>query len=126
LEDSGNFWLGAFVGFLVIATLGWVLPIIAHLLGGFLAGLIARGNMGRGALAGLLAGAFGGVIDAMLLIAGLTSLWGFFFGPLGIALSQGLGLAIRIVAILLSIFGIMVAAAGGLVGDVIYELIYAP
>jgi hypothetical protein len=126
LEDSGNFWLGAFVGFAVIAGLGWVLPIIAHLIGGFVAGLIARGNMGRGALAGLLAGAFGGVITLILLIAGLTSLWGFLFAPLGIGLSEGLGLAIRIVAIFLSIVGIAVAAAGGLVGDLTYELIYAP
>jgi hypothetical protein len=126
LEDSGNFWLGAFVGFLVIAALGWILPIIAHLLGGFLAGLIARGNMGRGALAGLLAGVFGGVISLMLLISGMTALWGFLFAPLGIGLSEALGLAIRIVAIFLSVFGIVVAAAGGLVGDVIYELIYAP
>jgi len=125
LEDSGNFWLGAFVGFLVIAALGWVLPIIAHLLGGFLAGLIARGNMGRGALAGLLAGAFGSVISFILIISGMTALWGFLFAPLGIGLSEGLGLAIRIVAIFLSIFGIVVAAAGGLVGDFIYELIYA-
>ena len=124
MEDSGNFWLGAFVGFLVIAALGWVLPIIAHLLGGFLAGLIARGNMGRGALAGLLAGAFGSVISFILIISGMTALWGFLFAPLGIGLSEGLGLAIRIVAIFLSIFGIVVAAAGGLVGDFIYELIY--
>jgi hypothetical protein len=56
----------------------------------------------------------------------MTALWGFLFAPLGIGLSEALGLAIRIVAIFLSIFGIMVAAAGGLVGDVIYELIYAP
>jgi hypothetical protein len=126
LEDSGNFWLGAFVGFLIIAALGWVLPIIAHLIGGFLAGLIARGNMGRGALAGLLAGAFGSVISFILIISGMTALWGFLFAPLGIGLSEGLGLAIRIVAIFLSIFGIVVAAAGGLVGDFIYELIYAP
>jgi hypothetical protein len=126
LEDSGNFWLGAFVGFLIIAALGWVLPIIAHLIGGFFAGMIARGNMGRGVLAGLLAGAFGGVISLILLISGMTVLWGFLFAPLGIGLSEALGIAIRIVAILLSIFGIMVAAAGGLVGDLIYELIYAP
>jgi len=126
LEDSGNFWLGAFVGFLIIASLGWVLPIIAHLIGGFLAGLIARGNMGRGALAGLLAGAFGSVISFILLISGMTALWGFLFAPLGIGLSEGLGLAMRIVATFLSIFGIVVAAAGGLVGDFIYELIYAP
>jgi hypothetical protein len=126
LEDSGNFWLGAFVGFLIIAALGWILPIIAHLIGGFFAGMIARGNMGRGALAGLLAGTFGGVISLVLLISGMTALWGFLFAPLGIGLSEALGLAMRIVAIFLSIFGIVVAAAGGLVGDFIYELIYAP
>lgn len=80
--------------------------------------------MGRGALAGLLAGAFGGVISVILLISGMTAFWGFLFAPLGIGLSEALGLAIRIVAIFLSIFGIVVAAAGGLVGDFIYELIY--
>ena len=55
MEDSGDLRLGAFVGFLIIAALGWFLPIFAHLIGGFFAGLIARGNMGRGALAGFLA-----------------------------------------------------------------------
>jgi len=126
LENSGNLWLGVFVGFLIIATLGWILPIIAHLIGGFFAGLIARGNMGKGALAGLLAGVLGGAISAILLVFGLTSLWGFLFGFMGIDLSQALGLAIRIVATLLSMFGIIVASAGGLVGNLIYELIYAP
>jgi hypothetical protein len=47
------------------------------------------------------------------------------FGFIGTAVSQALGLAIRIVAILLSIFGVVVAAAGDLFKDLIYKLIYA-
>jgi len=30
----GNLWLGAFVGFIVIAVFGSHLPIVAHLIGG--------------------------------------------------------------------------------------------
>lgn len=66
----GNLWLGAFVGFIAIAILGWQLPVIGHLIGGLIAGLIAGGGAGRGALAGFLAGIFGGIVLTMLAVIG--------------------------------------------------------
>jgi hypothetical protein len=122
LDDSGSVWLGVFVGFLIISFLGWILPIIAHLIGGFFAGLIARG-MGRGALAGFLAGLFGGVIATVLLISGLVTLTGFLSGFIGGLMSTSLGLAIQIVAILLNIFGVLVALGLGIFGGLVREII---
>ncbi len=122
-ESLSSFFLGVFVGFLIIAFGGGVLPIIAYLIGGFFAGLIAGSGMGKGALAGFLAGAFGAVIATVLLIGGLMSLSGILGEFREVFMSEGLGLAIRIVAILLNIFGIVVAAAGGLVGGLVRAII---
>jgi len=59
-----NLWLGAFVGFLITLLFGWLFPGVGHLIsgliGGFAAGIIARGGMLKEALAGFLAGIFGG------------------------------------------------------------------
>ncbi len=52
---------------------------ICSFIGGVFAGFIARGNINRGALAGFFAGTLGRVISAILLIAGMTSLWEFLF-----------------------------------------------
>jgi len=54
-----SLWLGAFIGFLVIAVIGGPFPIVGHLIGGLIAGLVAGGGMSRGALSGFLAGIFG-------------------------------------------------------------------
>jgi len=122
-EHLNSFFLGVFIGFLVIALAGGVLPIIAYLIGGFLAGLVAGRGMGRGALAGFLAGAFGAVIATALLISGLMTLSGILGEFVKGFMSEGLGLAIRIVAILLNIFGTVVAVAGGLVGGLVRAII---
>ena len=79
--------------------------------------------MGKGALAGFLAGAFGAVIATLLFISGLMMLSGILGEFVEGFMSEGLGLAIRIVAILLNIFGVVVAAAGGLVGGLVRAII---
>jgi hypothetical protein len=123
LESLNSFFLGVFVGFLITAFCGGFLPIIAYLVGGFFAGLIAGGGMGKGALAGFVGGAFGALVATTLLISGLVTLSGILGNLVGGSMSEGLGLAIRIVAILLNIFGIVVAAAGGLVGGLVRAII---
>jgi hypothetical protein len=122
-ESLSSFFLGVSVGFLIIAFGGAVLPIIAYLIGGFFAGLIAGGGMGKGALAGFLAGALGAVIATVLLISGLMTLSGILGEFVEGFITEGLGLAIKIVAILLNIFGVVVAAAGGLVGGLVRAII---
>ncbi|MBX5329229.1 MAG: DUF5518 domain-containing protein [Candidatus Bathyarchaeota archaeon] len=117
--ELSSFFLGFSVGFLVIVFCGGFLPIIAHLAGGFLAGLIVGSGMRKGAFAGFLAGIAGGVMATMLLISGLVPLGEFVVG----FVSEALDLAIRIVAILLNIFGVVVAAAGGLVGGLVRAII---
>jgi len=68
----GNIWVAAFVGFIVTVVLTLVgLVFIGHLIGGSVAGLIARGGMSSGALAGFLSGIFGGIIIAIIAIVGL-------------------------------------------------------
>ena len=89
-----SFFLGVSVGFLIIAFGGGVLPIIAYLIGGFFAGLIAGGGMGKGALAGFVAGAFGAIIATVLLIGGLMTLSGILGEFVEGFMSVGLGLAI--------------------------------
>jgi len=122
-ESYSSFFLGVFVGFLITAFGGGFLPIIAYLIGGFFAGLIAGGGMGKGALAGFLAGAFGAVVATMLFISGLMTLGGIFGESVEVLMSEGLELAINIVAMLLNIFGVVVAAAGGLVGGLVRAII---
>jgi hypothetical protein len=72
----GNFWLGIFIGFLITLFLGLVFPFFGHLGGGFIggiaAGFIAKGRRGRGALAGFLAGIFGGMLIAVFAVVGLA------------------------------------------------------
>jgi len=118
-DELGSLFLGAFVGFLIIAFAGAVLPIIAHLIGGFFAGLIARRGMAKGALAGLIAGVLGGFIATILLISGLMSLSGLLGKLIEGFMTEALGVAIRIVAILLNVFGAVVAVAGGLLGGLV-------
>ncbi len=42
MTSMGNLWLGAFVGFMIIAVLGWWVPVFAHLIGGLIGDAIAR------------------------------------------------------------------------------------
>ena len=82
-NSSGNLLLGAFVGFTITVVLTPFLPIVGHLIDGFVAGLIAKGGMGRGALAGFLAGIFGGLVFAIL-ATGVAGIAGAFLGgPIG-------------------------------------------
>jgi hypothetical protein len=42
VTSMGSLWLGAFVGFVIIAVLGWWAPVVAHLIGGLVAGFTQR------------------------------------------------------------------------------------
>ena len=42
MTSMGDLWLGAFVGFVIIAVLRWWVPVFAHLIGGLIGDAIAR------------------------------------------------------------------------------------
>jgi hypothetical protein len=107
---KGNFWLGVIVGFIVMIVLSF-LPVIGALLGGFVAGIIARGGWWNGAKAGFVAGIFGAIVLGIILIVGSTLFLGVvgFFG--------GLGVTVALIAIALysAILGLVGGAIGGLI-----------
>ena len=91
-------------------VLGWI-PIIGSFFAGLVAGLIARGGPGRGALAGFLTG----IIGALLIAAVLMLLGTAFLGALGFLV----GLGLSIIVVLLSLFGAIIAVIGGTIGGAI-------
>jgi uncharacterized membrane protein YeaQ/YmgE (transglycosylase-associated protein family) len=117
LGRSVNFWLGVCLGSLVILVLGWRYYLIAHFVGGLVAGIVARRRLGRGAFAGFLAGIFGGVVLALMNISLGTVAAGTFFEFLGwlfgAVISAFVWFVITVVAI---VFGAFVAMLGGLLG----------
>jgi hypothetical protein len=109
-EESGNMGLGIFVGFILMAVIGWV-PIIGALIAGIVAGAIARGAT-RGLAAGFIAGIVGLVIIAILLaVAGAT-----IAGPLGAMFGSIIGLGTSSLIAVLGFSGIVLVTIGGLVG----------
>jgi len=107
---KGNFWLGVIVGFIVMIVLGF-LPVIGPLLGGFVAGIIARGGWWNGAKAGFVAGIFGAIVLGIILIIGATLFLGVvgFFGGLGVTA------ALIAIALYSAILGLVGGAIGGLI-----------
>ncbi|MFC6836597.1 DUF5518 domain-containing protein [Halomarina ordinaria] len=112
-------WRAVLIGFgieLVLGIVGFAVPILGHLtaaiVGGFAAGYIARGGVGNGAWHGLLAGAFGGLVIALVVGIGGSALLAVFGGPGG--LLGGLG--ITAVAVVLWFVLSIPSAVGGALG----------
>lgn len=117
----GNFWLGVFVGFLIILFLGLVFPLFGHLAGGFagglVAGFLAKGRRGRGALAGFLAGVFGGMLIAVFAFMGIAFAGSLSVGGGVIGLLDGLAdLSVGVRAIIFAIIGAGASTVGGFIG----------
>ena len=112
-------WRAVLVGFLVelvLGTFGMLVPGIGQLaaavLGGFVAGIMAKGSIGNGALHGLLAGAIGGLAVIIVIGALGTTLFGLGGGPGGFALGLGLTGFLAVVWVIISV----PSAVGGALG----------
>jgi hypothetical protein len=117
----GNFWLGVFVGFLIVLFIGLVFPLLGHLAGGFVGGLaagfLAKGRRGRGALAGFLAGIFGGMLIAAFVFLGLAFTGSLSVGGGIVGLLDGLAsLSTGVRAVIYAVIGAAASTAGGLIG----------
>jgi hypothetical protein len=108
--SQGSLGLAVFLGFLTMIVLGWI-PIIGSFIAGLVAGLIARGGVGRGATARFLTGISGALIIAVMLMVLGTA----FLGGLGFLVGFGLS----IVVILLSLVGAILALMGGAISGAI-------
>ena len=117
-------WRAVTIGFvigLLVAIVGFALPVIgqigAGLIGGFVAGYLAGGGLWRGAVHGLLAGALGGLFITVFVAVAITFLGvvtlqpaGGLLGGLGIA---GIGLFL---AFLFALDSALAGAIGGVLG----------
>lgn len=108
---KGNFWLGAAVGFVIMIFIRDALPVLGPIIGGFVAGLIARDGFMNGAKAGFCSGIFGALIIFIL-----TSIIGLLgFGLFGMVAGMGIG----ILFIALALYYAVLGAAGGAIGGMI-------
>lgn len=112
-------WRAVLVGFaveLVLGSVGILLPGIGQLgaavIGGFVAGIIAKGSIGNGAWHGLLAGAIGGVAVVVVLGILATTALSIGGGPGGAAFGLGLTTFLVVVWFLMS----LPSAVGGALG----------
>ena len=109
---KGNFWLGAFVGFVLMVLLGNPLPVLGPLFGGFVAGLVARGGIVNGAKAGFIAGIFGALV---VLVIGMI-VGTLFAGPFGFLIALGIGGILLFTALYFAVLCLAGGALGGLIG----------
>jgi len=108
---KGSFWLGAGIGFIIMALLSGVLPVLGPLIGGFVAGLIAKGGLWNGAKAGFAAGLFGAFVVIIIgLIAG-TLLAGIF----GFLVALGIGVILIVTTLYFAVLGFIGGVVGGLI-----------
>jgi hypothetical protein len=110
---KGNFWLAALAGFIIMVLLGGFLPVLGPIVGGVVAGLIAKGGMWNGAKAGFVAGIFGALVTGIIaLVIGTMAL-----GLLGFLAAMGIGLVLVILALYFAVLGLAGGAVGGLIGN---------
>ena len=109
MANNKTFWRGAFVGWLLILILSPFLPVLGPLIGGFVAGIMARGGFWNGAKAGAVAGMFGALVVSIALILGGTLL----LGGLGFLASLGIGILLLAASLYTAILGFLGGGIGG-------------
>ncbi|HDR74303.1 MAG TPA: hypothetical protein ENN85_10435 [Methanoculleus sp.] len=109
--NAGNFWLGVVAGWIVTALANGIWPLLGPVIGGFAAGLIARGGMWNAAVAGFISGILGSLIAAIIIIIGGT----FLLGGIGFLAGLGTGLVLMFFAL----WGAILGAVGGAVGGIL-------
>ena len=108
---KGSFWPGAVVGFILMVLIGGALPVLGPIIGGFVAGLIAKGGMWNGAKAGFTAGIFGALVVIIFgLMIGTLAL-----GLFGFLLALGIGVILVATALYFAVLGLVGGAIGGLI-----------
>jgi hypothetical protein len=112
MAQKGNFWLGALVGWILMLILTPLLPVLGPLIGGFVAGLIAKGGFWYGGKAGFVAGIFGVIVVVILLLIGSTLLLGVF----GFLTSLGIGLVLIVAGLYFALLGFLGGVIGGSLG----------
>jgi hypothetical protein len=117
-------WRAVGIGFLVSIVAGIVafaLPVVGHigagLIGGGVAGYLAESGIGSGAWHGLLAGAVGGIVLALLFGLGAGFLGSIAAGPGGGLLGAGVFVVGVIIAFVLAIDSAIGGAVGGLLAS---------
>jgi len=122
-----SIWLGTLIGFLILLVFALLLPnhigsIFGWLIGGLVAGTFAVG-IGRGALAGFLAGVFGLIVVTALAAVGYLLAGGTIAGTLHDLFESALdGQPAYIVALAASSIGIVVSVVGGFIGGFFSQL----
>lgn len=119
VKKMGNTFLGAFVGFMVIAALAYLFPGIGHILGGFIGGFIAgvvAKSMIKGAIAGFIAGSLGAILFAILAFFGTIFADGVNFGILEALFAGFKGLAVGLIVLILGAIGAIISAIAGFIG----------
>jgi len=109
-QAESIFWLAVIVGFVVMLVL-FFLPVINYLVGGFVAGILARGGTWNGAKVGFMAGIIGAVIIGAVILLGGTIFLGLI-GFLG-------GLVIAVVLLVLGLMSAILGLVGGAIGGTI-------
>jgi len=111
LMAKGSFWTGAVVGFILMVLLGGLLPVLGPIIGGLVAGLIAKGGMWNGAKAGFTAGIFGALVVIIIgLVVGTLAM-----GLFGFLLALGIGVILIATALYFAVLGLVGGAIGGLI-----------
>jgi hypothetical protein len=109
---EGRFWLGVITGWALMLILSPFLPVLGPLVGGFVAGLLAKKGFWNGGKAGFIAGLFGAIVVAVILLIGGTFLLGF----LGFLATLGIGVVLILAGLYYAILGLIGGAAGGWLG----------
>jgi len=115
-SKEGNMALAVAAGFVVNLVL-FNLHLIGDFIAGLVAGYIADGDLARGAIAGFIAGLLGGAILGLVILA-LAGILAPLLGPFSFLLSLG-----AVIPIALAAKGALVMAIGGLVGAYIASMI---
>jgi hypothetical protein len=108
---KGSFWPGAVVGFILMVLIGGALPVLGPIIGGLVAGLIAKGGMWNGAKAGFTAGIFGALVVIIIgLVVGTLAM-----GLFGFLLALGIGVILVATALYFAVLGLVGGSIGGLI-----------
>lgn len=82
--SRNNFWTGVGIGTIVIIIINLILPFFGSLIGGFVAGYLAKADVLNAGRAGLYAGVLAAIVVSVILYAELVGLPGAaYLAPVG-------------------------------------------
>jgi len=111
-------WRAVGTGFLVmvlVSLVGFVVPVLGHLVaglaGGFVAGYLADDGLLGGAWHGLLAGGLAGFLLALAI-----GLFGLALGPVGALVGGGLAFVVALATVFFALDSAVAGLVGGALG----------